>query len=162
MHKFCLWLIAAYKWSIVAPKRVSSLSLWGHPSRIWTQESLSPHGSREPFYNLSSQGLSPPGSRELEGMVGDSSGRTLPPKAKLFIATCSSCRNSQRWLPKVAIVLHPASATTFLYRSRDPAAWYCTRHQMLCKQIISCICRENTRKLRRGKAEASWKGKKIS
>ena len=132
MHKFCLRLIAAYKWSIVALEK--SLSPQGHPSGIWTQESLSPNGPPpRALPTLLGSGLASFIKLRARGHSRRLLCESSLPNARLFIAACSSLRNSHRltaqsWL----LSRHPAAAGPLT----DPRTHAISKHKVLCKPAI--------------------------
>ena len=162
MHKFCLRLIVAYKWSIVVLEK--SLSPQGHPSGIWTQESLSLN--RPPpraLHNLLGSGL----VSFIKLRAREHSGRLLCktslPKARLFIATCSSLRNSRRnssWLlspyPAAARPLtEPGTHTPSQHRGTHTPS----QHRMRCKTIHWESAKETPEVERRQKQVGRVEGK---
>lgn len=151
MHKFCLRLIAAYKWSIVVLEK--SLSPQGHSK--WNLDTRKPvpllRLSPEPFTTSWALGLSPSSSWELEGTAGDPL-QKLPSKCQaihsnLQLPHRNSHRNSS-WL----LSSHPAAARPLT----DPRTYAISKHVMLCKPSIGSSPRKL---LEVEEAEASWEGR---
>lgn len=106
--------------------------------------------------NLPGPGLVSFIKRRARGHSGRLLCESSPPNARLFIATCSSLRNSHRLTRQSPLLsLHPAAAG--LSRTQGH-----TRH-LKAHNALQTFHWEFTKKtadrLRGGKAEASWKGR---